>query len=586
MAKYTTTNLQHRDFDSDDIGNVPELADGDVRIIPLAGVEEVGKNMNVIEIGDDIIVIDAGYMFENEDYPGIDYLLPNTRYLEERKDNIRGLFITHGHLDHIGGIPYVMERLGNPTIYCRKFTELMIRKRQEEFPDQDKLDIEIIEPGDELTVGKDMDMRFYGYSHTIPDSMGIVIDTPHGQIINQTDFELNHTDGEVAEIDKERFSKLGEKETLLLMADSTNVEKPGFHTPEHEVFDGLEKIIKEKQTGRLFIGSFASLIDRLAKIIEFAVEDGRKIVLEGYSMRTNVSVAREAGLINAPDNTFISTEETNDLAPNEFLVLATGTQGEEFAALNRMANGTHNDISFRPEDTIVFSSSIVPGNEQAVADLKDNISQSGADIITYNDNEYTVHSSGHGHRGELKWLHEQLDPKFFVPQHGRRYMLELHKKLAMECGTPEENIIVPENGSVVEVQDDASRIVELEQKAAKEVMTVDGLNIGDLQDVVIRDREILQEEGIFVVIVAINPDNGELRKSPDLISRGFVYLQESKQLLKDARTLVKNVVHKATKGRDSVNFDHIKSRLNDRVRSFLQKRTGKKPLVIPVVLGV
>jgi ribonuclease J len=585
MAKYTTTNLQHRDFDSSDIGDIPALEKGNVRVIPLSGVEEVGKNMNIVEVGDDIIVIDAGYTFENEDYPGIDYLLPNTRYLEERKDKIRGLFITHGHLDHIGGIPYVMERLGNPTIYCRKFTELMIRKRQEEFPDQDKLDIQVVEPEDELTVG-DMDVRFYGYTHSIPDNMGVIVDTPHGQVINQADFELEHDDGVVSDEDEAVFNRVAEKDTLLLMADSTNVEKPGFHTPEHEVYEGLEQIIKETSGGRLFIGSFASQIKRLIKIIGFAIEDGRKVVLEGYSMRTNVSIIREAGLIDVPEETFISTHDASNMSPDDYLILATGTQGEEFAALNRMANGTHKHMSFRPEDTIVFSSSVVPGNEKAVASLKDNIAQSGATIMTDDNSEMTIHSSGHGHRGELKWLHEKLQPEYFVPQHGRRYMLELHKKLAIECGTPEENIIVPENGSVIEIQDNASKIIEHEQKAAEEVMTVDGLNIGDVQDVVIRDREILQEEGIFVVIVAVNPENGELRKSPDLISRGFVYLRESKQLLKDARTLVKNVVHKATKGRDSVNFDHIKSRINDRVRSFLQKRTGKKPLVIPVVLGV
>lgn len=584
MAKYTTTNLQHRDFE-DQSQNIPELADDDIRIIPLAGVEEVGKNMNVIEIGNDIIIIDAGYMFEDEDYPGIDYLLPNTRYLEDRTDKIRGLFVTHGHLDHIGGIPYIMKRIGNPTIYCRQFTELMIRKRQEEFPDQDKLDIQVVEPGDSMTVG-DMNMRFYGYSHTIPDSMGIVIDTDYGQIINQTDFELDHTDGEVWESDQETFGKLAEKDTLLLMADSTNVEEPGFHTPEHEVYDGLEQIIKETRSGRLFIGSFASLIDRLAKVIEFAVEDDRKVVLEGYSMRVNISVAREAGLIEVPDETFVSTKEAENMDPDDFLVLATGTQGEEFAALNRMANKTHKHIAFRPSDTIVFSASVVPGNELAVADLKDNIARSGADIITRKNSEYTVHSSGHGHRGELRWLQEKLQPKFFVPQHGRRYMLEEHRKLAEEVGVAPNNTVVPENGSIIEIQDGGKKITKLDQKAAENVMTVDGLNIGNLQDVVIKDREILQEEGIFVVIVALDPETGELHKSPDLISRGFVYLQESKQLLKDARTLVKNIVSQATNGRDSINFDYIKSKINERVRNFLQKRTGKQPLVIPVVLGV
>jgi ribonuclease J len=585
MGRYTTTNLQHRDFDIEEGADNPELTDGDIRIIPLAGVEEVGKNMNVIEVGDDIIIVDSGYMFENEDYPGIDYLLPNTRYLERNKDKIRGLFVTHGHLDHIGGIPYIMERIGNPPIYCRKFTELRILQRQEEFPDQADLDIRIVEPDDKLTVG-DLDMWFYDYSHSIPDSMGVVIDTPHGQIINQADFELEHEDGDISQRDKETFSELGEKDTLLLMADSTNVEYEGFSTAEHKVHEGLEKIIRKTKGGRLFIGSFASQIDRLVHIIEVAVDDGRKVMLQGRSMKTHVAVSREAGLIEVPDNTFISPKQASNLDPDAFLVLATGTQGEEFAALNRMANGTHKHMSFRPTDTIVFSSSVVPGNELAVADLKDNIARSGATIITNDTTDLHIHSSGHGHRGELKWLHEKLQPKFFVPQHGRRYMLELHKKLALEVGTSKDNVVVPQNGSIIELQDDASKIVKLDQKAAEEVMTVDGLNIGDVQDVVIRDREILQEEGIFVVIVAVNPENGELHKSPDLISRGFVYLRESKQLLKDARTLVKNVVHKATKDRDSVNFDYIKTRINDRVRSFLQKRTGKKPLVIPVVLGV
>ncbi len=584
MGKYTTTNLQQRELSERDGKPIPDLKDGDIRVIPLAGVEGVGRNMALVEYGNDIIIIDCGYSFESEDLLGIDYILPNTRYLEERKEKIRGVVITHGHLDHIGGIPYIMERIGNPPIYCRPFSKTKILERQEEFPDQPDLNIKVVDGDDSVTLG-DTQVRFYEMAHTIPDSMGVIIDTPYGQIINQADFELDHVDGEVSEEETEVYEEVGQKETLLLMTDSTNIENPGFSVPEWKVHRDIEKIIK-KTHGRLIIASFASLIDRIAKIIEIASEDGRKVVLEGRSMRKNVALSRKAGLIEAPDETFIDAQEANDLPPQQVLILATGSQGEEYAALNRMAKKTHRHITLTPNDTVVFSSSVVPGNEKSVATLKDNIARSGAKIITDKTTDLHVHSSGHGNRGELKWLHEKIQPKFFMPQHGSRYMLELHKDLALDLGMPEDHVIVPENGSILEIQDEGETFTELDVKAASETLTVDGLNIGDVQDVVIRDREILQSEGIFVVIVAINPKNGELRKSPDLISRGFVYLRESKGLLSDTRDLVKNVVNNAAEGRRSVNFDYVKSKLTDKVRKFLKKRTGKEPLVIPVVLGV
>lgn len=584
MGKYTKTNLQHRELSEREGEPIPEVAEGDIRIIPLAGVEEVGRNMSMVETADDIIIIDCGYSFESEDLLGVDYILPNTRYLEERKDKIRGVVITHGHLDHIGGIPYIMERIGNPPIYCRSFSKMMILKRQEEFPENEPLDIRVVDGDDELTLGS-TPVRFYEMAHTIPDSMGVIIDTPYGQIINQADFELDHVDGTVSEKEQEIYNKVAEKETLMLMMDSTNIENPGFSVPEWKVHRDLEKIIKRTH-GRLIIASFASLIDRMAKIIDLAVEDGRKVILEGRSMRTNVAVAKEAGLIEAPKGTFIQGKDADNYQPHEILILATGSQGEEFAALNRMANKTHHHLTFTPQDTVVLSASVVPGNEKAVAALKDNIAASGAEIITSKTTDLHVHSSGHGNRGEIRWLHELIKPKYFMPQHGSRYMLELHKKLAMDVGMPEDHVIVPENGSILEIKDNGETFTKLPQKAAGETLTVDGLNIGDVQDVVIRDREILQTEGIFVVIVAINPKNGELRKSPDLISRGFVYLRESKELLSDTRDLVRNVVKDAAKGRKSVNFDYVKSKLTERVRRYLRQETGKEPLVIPVVIGV
>ena len=585
MGRYTTTNLQQRELGERKGEAIPEVEEGEYRVIPLAGVEEVGRNMSLIETHEDIIIIDCGYSFESEDLPGVDYILPNTRYLEERKHKIRGLVITHGHLDHIGGIPYIMDRIGNPPIYCRSFSKLMILKRQEEFPDNDPLDIRVVDGSDEIMLGN-TPVRFYEMAHTIPDSMGVIIDTPYGQIINQADFELDHVDGTVSDKEQEVYKKVSEKETLMLMMDSTNIENPGWGVPEWKVHRDLEKIF-QRTSGRLIIASFASLIERMARIIELAGKYNRKVILEGRSMRTNVAVAQEAGLIKAPDGIFIQGKEAGDYQPNQILVLATGSQGEEFAALNRMANGTHSHLTFNPQDTIVLSASVVPGNEKAVASLKDGMAASGAEIITSKTTDLHVHASGHGNRGEIRWLHEMLKPKYFMPQHGHRYMLELHKKMVTkDLGMRDDHVIVPENGTVIEIKEEGTKFLKLNQKAAGETLTVDGLSIGDIQNVVIRDREILQSEGIFVIIVAINPKTGKLRKSPDLISRGFVYLRESKELLSETREMVRKIVQDSGKGRKSVNFDYVKSQLTDKVRQHLRQKTGKEPLVIPVVIGV
>jgi len=572
---------RHRDEGKLD---VPELDAGDVRVVPLGGVEEIGRNMTAIETKDDIIVVDAGFLFKDEEMPGIDYILPNTKYIEDRKEKIRAVTITHGHLDHIGGVPYIFDRIGNPPIYCRKFTSLMIKKRQEEFPELPPLDINVIEAGEEVTLGE-TPVRFFGITHTIPDSMGIVVETPHGNIVNQADFKLSHEDGEVSAEEKEAYARVAKEDTLLLMADSTNIEKEGYSTPEWQVHKDLEKIIKRTE-GRLIMGAFASQIDRLTKIIKFAEEDGRKVVIEGRSMQENLGVAKAAGMFETEPGTIIDAEEAGDYPAERIMVLATGSQGEEYAALNRMANKTHKHLTFKPNDTVVLSASVVPGNEVSVADLKDNIARSGAKIMTYRNTEYNVHGSGHGNKEELRWLHKKLQPKFFVPQHGRHYMLKLHADMAHEEGTPAENIVVPNNGSVIDVVDNGSRILQRDKKAANDRLTVDGFNVGDVQDIVIRDREQLAEDGIFVVIVAIDPHNGKLHKSPDLISRGFVYLQESQQLLEDTRDKVREVTRNVAKGSKSVNFDYLKSELTDHVRKLLLDRTNKRPLVIPVVLGV
>lgn len=574
---------KHRLSTLDRSDAIPDLKDGNIRIITIGGFEAIGKNMSAIEIGNDIIVIDCGFTFKDQNTPGIDYILPNTKYLEDRKDRIRGVIITHGHLDHTGGIAYVFPRIGNPPIYCRSFTSLMIKKRQEEFKSNPPLDINVVETTDRIKLG-DQYVRFFGITHTIPDSMGVIIETPYGNLINQADFKLDHVDGEVSEEEKNVYGKLGAENNLLLMCDSTNVENEGFSTPEWQVHRDLEKLIS-RIDGRVILGSFASQVDRLTAILKIAEKHGRSIVLEGRSMKTNLGVAEEAGIFKPQPGTMISAEESLKIPPHKVLILSTGSQGEEFAALMRMANKTHKTLTFNEHDTVILSASIVPGNERSVATLKDEIARTGAHIITYRNSELYVHGSGHGNREELTWLHNTIKPKFFIPQHGSHYMLRLHSNLAKSLGMPQDHIVVSEDGGIIEIQDQGSKLVKLKAKAMSDLVTVDGFSIGKVQDIVIRDRHILSEDGIFLVILTINPKTGQLRKSPDIISRGFIYLKEERQLINDARSQVQRTVEAfAKKTSRPFDFDKLKSDVTDRMRKTLLQKTAKRPLVIPVVI--
>lgn len=564
--------------------NIPPPLGDTVRIIPLGGVEEIGRNMTVVEYKNDIIVIDAGLQFSEEDTPGIDYILPNTKYLEERKSKIRALLVSHGHLDHIGGIPYIMDRIGNPPIYTRKLTALMIEKRQEEFPDNPKLDIRIVEKNETIKVGA-LSIQFFSVTHTIPDSMGIIINTPYGMIVTPGDFKLSHTNEVVDPQEEEEYAMFDKENVLLLMADSTNVANPGFSTPERLVHKTLEDIIN-KSTGRLIIGTFSSQFERMIKIIQVAEATGKKIVVEGRSMKTNIDIAIAAGLISPKRNTIIPAEEMENYPPNKIVMLATGAQGEDFAALMRMTSKSYKTIQIRKGDTVVLSSSIIPGNERTVQKLKDNLARAGAKIIHYRTSDVYIHSSGHANRGEIEWLHKKIHPKFFVPIHGSHYMLRLHEELAQSCGTPEKNIVVPDDGTIIEIRNKGGTITTLKEKAADGFMMVDGFAIGDVQEVVIRDRQMLAEDGMFVIVASINTSTGKLRKSPDIISRGFVYLRESQELLQQARIIIKKTVEDATSGMNPINFEYVKEVLTDNISRFLFQKTAKRPIVIPVLIGV
>lgn len=578
-----TSRVSSEDRDSSKRIILPSAGDN-IRIIPLGGVEEIGRNMTVIEYQNDIIVIDAGFQFQEESTPGIDYILPNTKYLEENKDKIRGIIITHGHLDHIGGIPYIMPRIGNPPMYTRNLTAIMIKKRQEEFPHLKPLNIFTVEKDERVMFGK-IPVRFFGVTHTIPDSMGIIIETPHGAIVTPGDYKLDHEDGTPSREEEKEYAVFDNLKTLVMFADSTNIENPGFSTPEKEVHKGLEEIIKGIK-GRLIIGTFASQLQRLIKIIEIAERYGKKIVVEGRSMKVNIDIALAAQMLTVKKDTIIQAQDVDQYPPDRVIILSTGAQGEEFAALMRMATKNHKYIRITPRDTVLLSSSIIPGNEKTVEKLKDNIARQGAKIIHYRTSEVYIHSTGHGNRGELEWLHKKIKPKFFIPVHGNHYRLKLHADLAESLGMPASHIVVPDTGTIIEVSADGEKISTLKEKAPGSPMMVDGFAIGDMQEVVIRDRQHLAQDGMFVIIANLNAVNGKLKKSPDIISRGFVYLRESQDLLQQTRYIIKKTIEDATVGMNPINFEFLKELVTENVGKYLFQQTAKRPVIIPVILGI
>jgi len=576
--------LTHRMGKTDAAVSVPPLTDPDiVRIVPLGGVEEVGKNMIAVETVDDILIFDAGFQFVSSgtDAPGVNYILPNTQYLEDNKHKIKGLIITHGHLDHIGGIPFIMERIGNPPIYTRYLTSLMILKRQEEFPHLPKVTMNVVEPNQRIKVGNTY-IKPFPVTHSIPDSMGISVETKHGNVVLSGDLKLDHDNGEPTDAEKEVWGSLGKDNNILFIGDSTNAERDGFSIPEVRVHTNIEKIVSEVK-GRLIIGTFASQFERMIRIIMICEKLGKKIVLEGRSIKTNIDIAEMAGLMKVQKGTIIPIQEMSNYPSDRIVVLATGAQGEEFAALMRIASQRHKFLSLTDRDTIMLSSSVIPGNELSVQKLKDNLYRRGVHIIHYRASD--VHSTGHGNSGELVWIREQIKPKFMMPAYGYHSMIRCHAYANIETGFPKENIILADNGMVIEIKN-GTEVNILKERAPSEIMMVDGFNVGAKQEVVIRDRKSLAEDGMFVIIATVNTKTGQLRKSPDIISRGFVYLRENQQLLAEARVLIKKTVEKSTAKSNPVDLDLVKDEITEVVSAFLLQRTNKTPMVIPVLIGI
>ena len=557
-------------------------AENIARIVPLGGAEEVGRNMVAIDVNGDIIVMDVGFHFKDEaGLSGIDYTLPNTKFLEKNIDRIRGVIITHGHLDHIGGIPFLLPRFGNPPIYTRRVTSIMIQRRQEEYPDVPAPVINEIEVGSTVTIGNTK-VKFFPVTHSIPDSMGVSITTPYGNIVVSGDLKLEHEDGIPSAREQKTWGDLSKDNNIFLIADSTNAERDGFSIPESRVLLTLDEIIKTVKS-RLIIGTFASQFERMIGIIKSAEKYGKKIITTGRSIKTNIEIAQRAGLLSADSKVFISEQEMTDYAPDKIVILSTGAQGEEFAGLMRIATKQHKYIQFNERDTVVLSSSVIPGNEISVQKLKDNLYRNNVTIIHYRSSD--VHSTGHGNTGELVWINQQVHPKFFMPSYGYRSMTACHAKAVEQAGFPQENIIIPDNGIVIDIIEGKEMVVH-KQKVPATPLVVDGFTIGDVQEVVIRDRQSLAKDGMFVIIASVNLKTGKLRKSPDIISRGFIYLRESQSLLNEARILIKKTIEDSTNNMNPIDLDYVKDNLTDAVAGFLFARTNKAPMVIPVLIGM
>ncbi len=553
-----------------------------LRFIPMGGLEEVGKNMTAIEYGNDIIVIDAGLMFPNEDMPGIDYVIPDISYLAENKDKIRGLIITHGHLDHTGAIPYLYDKLGSPQIYSAPMTNGLIKKRLEEFGMENRVKLATIIPGEEILHLGCFKIETFRLNHNIPDSFGLSIITPEGILVYATDWKFDHTPADGRPTDFSKLAQLGGQGVLALFSDSTNAEKPGHTISEKEVEDSLFKLV-ENARGRVIMATFASLISRIQQILNVSKRLGRKVAFSGRSMIANVEVASSIKALNIPAETMIDVGDIGKYPDNRVTIVCTGSQGEERSALTRIAAGEHRQIKIKKGDTVILSSSPIPGNERSVSEVMDNLYREGARVIY--QKMFDVHTSGHAYQEDLKLMIGLIKPKFFVPIHGERHKLMVHAGLAQDVGIPEDNVLVSDNGQIIEFEGGKGAVTN--KRVPASYVMVDGLGVGDVGNIVLRDRKAMAADGIFVVIVTVNHQTGQIVTSPDIISRGFIYMRENENLVHKARAEIKRLfAQHVSGGKARGDWSLIKTKLREDLGDFLYKETERRPMVIPVVIEV
>ncbi len=550
-----------------------------LRWAALGGLEEVGRNMTFFEYRNEIIVVDVGFQFPEEETPGIDYIIPNVSYLEERKQNIKAIIITHAHYDHIGGIPYLMGKLGNPPMYAAALTKEIINKRQEEFPKAPKLDFRLMKDKDKIEFSKYFSAEFFGVAHNIPDTFGFVLTTPIGKMAYVGDYKFDY-DKEGQPKGLAELKKIGEQKIHTLFLESTNAEEPGYSLSERVVEKNLEELFK-KAPGRIIIAMFASLINRIDEILKIADRLDRKVAISGYSMQSNVQIAQNLGYIKARKGLIIPLEDVKKHPDNKVIILSTGAQGEANASLIRIINGEHRFISLKSTDTVLLSASVVPGNERGVQLLKDGISRQGAKV--YYSKIIDIHSSGHAPQEELKMTVKLINPKFFIPIYGYFFMRAINNELAEKSGVPVKNTFLPSNGQVMEFTPSEAHLTK-EELPVSYVM-VDGLGVGDVGEVVLRDRKVLAQEGMVVIITTIDRRTSQLVKNPDIISRGFIYLRENQTLLEEIRRNIRGMINRLPRYQP-LDADYFKSLIRDQIGQFLYNKTKRRPMILPVVIEV
>ena len=553
-------------------------ADDCVRVMVLGGLEEVGRNCTLIEYKNDIIIVDLGLQFPDEDMPGVDYIIPNMTYLKGKEKNVRGVIITHGHYDHIGAIPHTVPYIGNPPVYALPVAAGIIKKRQDDFRSA-HVNVKVITIDSELQLGA-FKVHFFHINHNIPDSAGIIIETPHGTICHTGDWKFDYHPVGAKPADLHKIARVGEKGVTLLMGDSTNADRAGHQTSEAVIGEEMKNIL-EKAPGRVIIGTFASLLSRVKQILEISEMLGRKVALDGYSMKTNVEIAKELGFIHISPKSLIPIESVNDYPDNQITIVCTGAQGEKQAALNRIATDDHRSVRVKRGDTVIFSSSVIPGNESSVQRLKDIFYRKRAKVI--HKDIMDVHAGGHAKKEDIKLMLTLFKPKFYMPIEGNHFLLRENAEVAYSMGWNESNTFVADNGQVVELRNGVAKLTDV--KVPTEYVFVDGLGVGDVSQVVLRDRVALADDGIVVVITQVEKKTGKLYGEPDVVSRGFVQMRDNKELMIETRALIAKLVvgHDLT---TPVDPETLKAAIRDEVGKLLFKKTERRPMILPVLMEV